>query len=36
LVKGLVLHLIVGGISILQYANYTILLLEDDLEMQGM
>jgi hypothetical protein len=32
LVKGLVPHLIDGGISILQYADDTILLLEDDLE----
>jgi hypothetical protein len=32
LVKGLVPHLVDGGISILQYANDTILLLEDDLK----
>jgi hypothetical protein len=32
LVKGLVPHLVGGGISILQYADDTILLLEDDLE----
>jgi hypothetical protein len=32
LVKGLVPHLIDGCISILQYADDTILLLEDDLE----
>jgi hypothetical protein len=32
LVKGLVPHLIDGGISILQYADDTILLLEYDLE----
>jgi hypothetical protein len=32
LVKGLVPHLVDGGISILQYADDTILLLEDDLE----
>jgi hypothetical protein len=32
LVKGLVPHLMDGGVSILQYANDTILLLDDDLE----
>jgi hypothetical protein len=32
LVKGLVPHLVDGGISILQYADDTILLLDDDLE----
>jgi hypothetical protein len=32
LVKGLVPHLVDGGISILQYADDTILLLEDSLE----
>jgi hypothetical protein len=32
LVKGLVPHLMDGGVSILQYANDTILLLDADLE----
>jgi hypothetical protein len=31
-IKGLVLHLIDGGISILQYADDTILFMENDLE----
>jgi hypothetical protein len=32
LVKGLVPHLVDGGVSILQYVDDTILLLDDDLE----
>jgi hypothetical protein len=30
LIGGLVPHLVDGGLSILQYADYTILFLEDD------
>jgi hypothetical protein len=31
-VEGLVLHLVDGGLSILQYANDTILFMDHDLE----